>query len=239
MLFQTQQTWTGCVLFFTRITQPWITLLLFSRLKRYGQSCRFHFTVDITAQYYPILTFVENLPHDSMYLLPCPTSLGGVVVITSNAIVYVDQPSRQIVLPVNGWTSRISDIPTLSVDAAQKVVFEGSRALFVDEKLFSLSYKMAQFTPWIFWWTERLSKLTTSPPLAQTSIPSVVRNIGADHIFIGSTAGPSVLLKAATDHGNENEEVPTAVVQEDDAMEYGDEDEGLQLIHDCLFPLIL
>ena len=40
------------------------------------------------------------------------------------------------------------------------------------------------------------SKLAMSPPLAQTFIPSVVRNIGNDHIFIGST-GPIYRLKAA------------------------------------------
>jgi len=38
-----------------------------------------------------------------------------------------------------------------------------------------------------------VSKLVMSPPLAQTSIPSIVRNLGNDHIFIGTTVGPSVL----------------------------------------------
>lgn len=219
--------------------------MLFSRLKEYRDTAKVViFTLDITAQHYPILTFVENLPHDSMYLLPCPISLGGVVVVTSNAIIYVDQSSRRIVLPVNGWTSRVSDIPTLSVDVTQKVVFEGSRALFVDEKTFFLVLNDGTVYPVdILVDGKTVSKLTMSPPLAQTSIPSVVRNIGADHIFIGSTVGPSVLLKAARVeeevHGNENEQVPTAVVQEDDAMEYDDEDEGLQFINDCLFTLIL
>ena len=41
-----------------------------------------------------------------------------------------------------------------------------------------------------------VSKLTMSPPLAQSLIPSVVMNIGDGHIFIGSTNGPSILLKA-------------------------------------------
>ena len=40
-----------------------------------------------------------------------------------------------------------------------------------------------------------VSKLVMSPPLAQTSIPSIVRNLGNDHIFIGTTVGPSVLDK--------------------------------------------
>lgn len=62
-----------------------------------------------------------------------------------------------------------------------------------------------------------VSKLMMSPPLAQTSIPSIVRNIGNDHIFIGNTVGPSVLLKAAQveeEVGDEVEDVPTAIMQE-------------------------
>lgn len=76
-----------------------------------------------------------------------------------------------------------------------------------------------------------VSKLTMSPPLAQTSIPSIARNIGNDHIFVGSTVGPSVLLKAA--HVEEEVEkddmdvTPTAVVQGDKEMDY-DDDDGLQ-----------
>ena len=44
-----------------------------------------------------------------------------------------------------------------------------------------------------------VSNLMMSPPLAQSSIPSVAMSIGNDHIFIGigSTVGPSVLLEAA------------------------------------------
>ena len=206
----------------------------FSRLKEFRDTAKVViFTLDIPAQHYPILTFVENLPHDSMYLLPCPTSLGGVVVITSNAIIYVDQSSRRIVLPVNGWTSRISDIPTLSTDATRTLVLEGSRSIFVDEKTFFLILKDGTVHPVdLSVDGKTVSKLTMSPPLAQTSIPSIVRNIGNDHIFIGSTVGPSVLLKAARVQeevgGDGFDEVRTAVVREDDTMEYDDEDEGLQ-----------
>ena len=94
--------------------------------------------IDIAAQRHPILTVIENLPHDSMYLLPCPPLLGGVVVVR-NAIIYADQSFRRIILPVNGWTPRISDVLTLSADPTGKLILEGSRSIFVDEKPSSLS----------------------------------------------------------------------------------------------------
>ena len=77
-----------------------------------------------------------------------------------------------------------------------------------------------------------VSKLTMSPPLAHSSIPSVAMNIGSDHIFIGSTVGPSDLLKAAhveeedvdkdEDKGGQNS-APAAVVQ-GDPMKFDDDD---------------
>jgi cleavage and polyadenylation specificity factor subunit 1 len=69
------------------------------------------------------------------------------------------------------------------------------------------------------------------PLLAQMSIPSIVRNIGNDHIFIGSTAGPSILLNRVDKEieGNEVQEVRTAIMW----AEYDDKDEDLQMIHEC------
>jgi len=143
-------------------------LYSFSRLKEFKDTARVViFTLDITAQHYPILTFVENLPHDSMYLLPCPMSLGGVVIITSNAIIYVDQSSRRIVLPINGWLSRISDASTLSADPTLKLVLEGSRSIFVDEKTFFIFLKDGTVYPVdLLVDGKTVSKLTMSPPLA-------------------------------------------------------------------------
>ena len=75
-----------------------------------------------------------------------------------------------------------------------------------------------------------ISKLTMSPPLAQSSIPSVAMNIGNDHIFVGSTVGPSVLLKAAhveedmdKDEDKDGKYSAPAVVQ-GDPMEFDDDD---------------
>jgi len=190
------------------------------------------FTLDIATQNYPILTFVENLPHDSFSLLPCSTALGGVVITTSNALIYVDQSSKRVALPLNGWSSRISDVPLLPADPTRNLLLEGSRSVFVDDKTFFLILKDGTVYPVeIVVDGKTVSKLTMSPPLAQTSIPSIARNIGNDHIFVGSTVGPSVLLKAA--HVEEEVEkddmdvTPTAVVQGDKEMDY-DDDDGLQ-----------
>ena len=108
----------------------------------------------------------------------------------------VSQSSRRIV-PINGWTSRVSDIPTLSVDPTRNFVLECSRDIFVNEKTLLVLKDSTVYPVNLLVDGETVSKQVMSPPLAQTSIPSIVRNVGNDHISIGSTVGPSVLVKAA------------------------------------------
>jgi len=61
------------------------------------------FTLDIVTQKYPKITSVEGLSHECLAFLPCGSSLGGVVIISSNAIVYVAPSSKRVVLPVDQW----------------------------------------------------------------------------------------------------------------------------------------
>jgi cleavage and polyadenylation specificity factor subunit 1 len=116
-------------------------------------------------------------------------------------------------------------------DEPRKLILEGSRSVFVDDKTFFVILKDGAVYPVeIVADGKTVSKLTMSPPLAQSSIPSVAMNIGNDHIFIGSTVGPSVLLKAAhveedmdNDEGKDDEHSAPAVVQ-GDPMEFDDDD---------------
>ncbi|CAA7257397.1 unnamed protein product [Cyclocybe aegerita] len=212
VLFQTDQTWTG-------------------RLKEYKDTVKLIvFTLDIATQKYPIVSSVEGLPYDCLSLLPCSTSLGGVVITASNALIYIDKASKRVVLPLNGWAARISDIPLLTTDPTRTLFLEGSRSIFVDDKTFFVILKDGSIYPVeIVVDGKTVSNLVMSPALAQTAVPTVIRNIGEDHIFVGTILGPSVLLKAAhvEEEVDEMDVAPTAVVQDDNAMDYEDEDEDI------------
>ncbi|KAF8191243.1 CPSF A subunit region-domain-containing protein [Pholiota molesta] len=141
----------------------------------------------------------------------------------------ITSSSRRVALPLNGWTARTSDLPLLPLPFPDQSLFlEGSRAVFVDDRTFFLILKDGAVYPVeIVVDGKTVSRLTVSPPLAQTAVPSVATNLGADHIFIGSAVGPSVLLKAAhvEEEVEDNMDAAPAVVQDDDQMEYEDEDE--------------
>lgn len=190
-----------------------------------------------------MITVVENLPHDCSSIEPCPPSLGGVVIVSCNALIYVDQASRKTALPVNGWASRISDMPMQTLRPEEQewdLHLEGARAVFVDEHTFFTITKDGVVYPVELILDGKIvTRLSMGVPMAQTTIPSLAKNLSStlrvgegEVLFIGSTVGPSVLIKTRRTEEEvlksevKEEEVPSAVVDPPHAIEI-DEDDGV------------
>lgn len=240
VLYQTEQTWTGRLNEFKDTTKLVI------------------FTLDLsisTQSYtytYPVLAKIEGLPHDCMYIIPCTEFLvGGLVVVSGDLIIYIDS-TRRVALPVNGWGARISDLPLLALPPALDdntvgggakgdLKLEGSRATFIDDKtLFLVLADGTLYTVEVVAEGKTVTKLIMgSAPLAQTAIPAVIEPLRSTeethHFFVGSTVGPSVLLKAAHveeeyddagDQGGSAEGQTAVVDQGDGGMDWDDDDDG-------------
>ncbi|KAH7925063.1 hypothetical protein BV22DRAFT_1119797 [Leucogyrophana mollusca] len=179
VLCQTEQTWAG------RLKEHHDTTVLII------------FTLDLTTHTYPTIATVPSLPSDSTSLLPCSSSLGGAVILTPNSLIYVDQAARRVALPVNGWATRVSDMPMSKAEVGE-LTLEGSRLVFIDEKtLFVIRKDGAVHPIEIIADGRTVSKLTIGPSLAQTTIPAITLQLDGGLVFVGSMIGPSVLLKTA------------------------------------------
>ncbi|KAH0834713.1 CPSF A subunit region-domain-containing protein [Lanmaoa asiatica] len=215
VLCQSEKTWAG-------------------RLKEYRDTGRLYiFTLDLLNHTYPIITVVDNLPHDCLSLLPCAQSIGGVIILTTNSLIYVDQAARRVLLPVSGWSARVSDIPSLPLDKDLDLILEGSRLVLADERTFFVIRKDGMVHPIeIISDGRTVSKLVLSPALAQTTIPAVTRQFARGMLFVGSTVGPSVLLRAVrveeeVEEGEAEDTIaaPAAVVDTKTAMDIDDFDD--------------
>ena len=191
------------------------------------------FAIDVITHQYTVITNAEGLPHDCTSLLPCASTLGGVIILTGNSIVYVDRTARRVALPFNGWASRISDLPmppTLPGEETRNLQLEGSRVTFVDDRTLFVILKDGTVYPVeIVVDGKTVSRLTMAAALAQTTIPSVVERISEEHIFIGSTVGASILFKTArveedVESGAESAFAPAAVVDMGQSMDIDDDD---------------
>ena len=193
------------------------------------------FTLDLVTNNYPVITAVEGLPYDCFSLTPCSTATGGVVILAGNSIVFVDQSSRRVILPVNGWLPRTSDVPAPALTSQEQqrdLQLEGSRFTFVDDKTFFVILKDGTVLPVeLVLDGKTVSRLSMSDAIARTTIPAVVKRMENEHLFIGSIVGPSVLLKTAhveeeiKDEDVEMSVSPATVVAPTDTMDL-DDDEG-------------
>jgi cleavage and polyadenylation specificity factor subunit 1 len=157
-----------------------------------------------------------------------------VIAVASNSLIHVSQTGRRTVLSVNGWASRVSDMPIPALtgdDLERNLKLEGSCATFIDEKALYIVLKDGSIYPVeIIAEGRTVSQLNIGAPIARTTIPSVVKSTPGEHLFIGSIVGPSVLLKTLKVEVEIQEEdvdmhsAPTAVVDSTDIMDFDDDD---------------
>lgn len=192
VLCQPRQTWTG-------------------RLSDAQDTCQIYFvTLDLVTQVYPIIATVENLPYDCMSMKPAPMEIGGVAVLSANAIIHVDQNGRAVGRATNGWaaltSSRINDPPPKGLF----IRLEGAEIEFIDNHKSKQSYLSSLlFLPngdihVIRFIREgrSVSRLDISPSFARGTIPSGVHKLnlnkddnGGQFLFISSMVGVSFLLR--------------------------------------------
>lgn len=205
------------------------------RLKEYKDTVGlFIFTLDLVTNNYPLITAVDGLPYDCLSLTPCSTAIGGVVILASNAIIFVDQASRRVILPVNGWPPRTSDLtmPSLTPqEQLRNLQLEGARFTFVDDKTLFVILKDGTVHPVeLVLDGKTVSRLSMADALARTTIPAVVARVRDDYLFVGSMVGPSVLLRTAhVEEVIKEEDVdmdagPATVVAPADTMDLDDDD---------------
>jgi cleavage and polyadenylation specificity factor subunit 1 len=209
------------------------------RLKEHKDTVKlFIITADFITHNYPIITEVEGLPYDCFSVIPCSTFPGGVIVLSTNVIIHVGQSSRKVTLPVNGWFARASDVQTGSLaseEAARDLQLEGSHVSFVDDTNFLVILADGVLIPVeIVAEGKTVSALKMGIPQAQTTLPSTVAKGPDGYVFIGSTSGPSVLIKA----DRLEEEVPEEVGDQsvgvvDPAAKMDVDDDGLWPLVSC------
>ncbi|CAG8787288.1 5987_t:CDS:2, partial [Acaulospora morrowiae] len=89
-------------------------------------------SLDISQKMYPVIYSMDNLPHSCVKLISIPKPVGGILVITANAIIHVDQSSKGIGVSVNGYALSTTDFPLDRSFEYLGLSLEGSHHVFLD-----------------------------------------------------------------------------------------------------------
>lgn len=185
-------------------------------------------TIDLSAGgSYPLLTSVTGLPADCLYLVPCPVEVGGIVIVTGNGIVHVDQGGRIASAAVNAWWDLSTSLSTNRDSEGRKLSLEGSRAEFVSAYDMLLVLQNGQAHQVRFEMDGRAvgtikvdEQSSTVPP------PSTMVLAGAQGLFVGSAEGDSLLAKVDMVHEAVQDDVKEEETKKPDEEMEVDWDEG-------------
>lgn len=71
-------------------------------------------TLDLLTRTYPIISHTQSLPHGAQTLTPCPSTLGGVLITTPNAVLHVDQSGGVVGRAGDAWFPRVSGLTSVA-----------------------------------------------------------------------------------------------------------------------------
>jgi len=150
--------------------------------------------------------------------------------MSANGILHVDQIGRIVAVPTNGWTSRVTDVKlTENPDAATRnICLESSHLSFVAEKnVFVFTPDGYVYPIEIIVEGRAVVDIVISQPPVRITIPTVVTDVGNDHLFVGSTVGPSMLLKTVKTTVKKEDTTASTTVGPDPADADMDLDDGM------------
>ena len=181
-------------------------------------------TLDISSGgSYPLLTSVTGLPADSLYLVACPSDLGGVVIVTETGIVHVDQAGRVVGTSVNAWWAYATAIRSDGGSEGRKLSLEGSKCIFVDGRDMLLVQHNGDVHQVRFEMDGRtIGRITVEPQSSQLPPPAALVPSGDKALFVGCAEGDSTLVKIdLVREVVENDQKPDADMDWDEDL-YGD-----------------
>ncbi|KAF9961999.1 Cleavage and polyadenylation specificity factor subunit 1 [Mortierella alpina] len=179
ILFSPQQTWTGRL----AVRKDTCSLVVVS--------------LDIIHKVYPIIYSIDNLPYDCTKVIAVPKPVGGLLIVSANAIIHLDQGSTGMGVAVNGYAPMVTDFP-LQAQHHFELSLEGSHHVFLapDQILFTLR-NGEMYVVELQQEGRSLSgfKIEKAGTSMQTSCKC---SLGAGYYFVGSRYADSMLIKYST-----------------------------------------
>ncbi|KAF9194083.1 Cleavage and polyadenylation specificity factor subunit 1 [Haplosporangium sp. Z 11] len=179
ILYSPQQTWTGRL----AVRKDTCSLVVVS--------------LDITHKTYPIIYSINSLPYDCTQVIAVPKPVGGLLVVSANALIHLDQGSSGTGVAVNKYASMVTAFPLktqhsfdIALESAQHVFLAPDQILFTlrngDMYVVELQQEGRSLSGF------KIEKAGTS---MQTSC---MCSIGAEYYFAGSRYADSMLIKYST-----------------------------------------
>ncbi|CAG8638902.1 15184_t:CDS:10, partial [Funneliformis caledonium] len=151
-------------------------------------------TLDISKQKYPVVFTRDTLPQTCLKLISVPDSM-GVIIITSDAIIYIDDSSLGIGIAVNTYASSTTRFPLDKTYENLGLALEGSCHVILDNKDILLSLSNGNL--YVIKLVENEETVTgiRIEEAGNSTFPSCACKFSKGYFILGSRLGDTHLIK--------------------------------------------
>ena len=152
-------------------------------------------SLNIHQRVHPIIWSVNSLPYDCFRVMPVPKPVGGILMFTVNALIYLNQSVPPFGVSLNGFAGSSTAFP-LSPQKGIKISLDACRSCFIsnDKLLVSLKggdlYVLTLFNDGM-----RSIRKFHFQKAASSVLTTCVTKCDGPYVFLGSRVGNSLLLK--------------------------------------------
>lgn len=152
-------------------------------------------SLNVHQKVHPIIWSTTNLPFDSLYVLPVPRPIGGVLIFCTNMLIYLNQSVPPFAVSLNSFAESSSAFP-VQPQKNVKISLDCSRACFLSNDKLVISLKGGEiYVISLFIDRMRSVKRFHFEKAASSVISSCITFCGKEFLFLGSRLGNSLLLK--------------------------------------------
>ncbi|KAK9727894.1 mRNA cleavage and polyadenylation factor subunit [Basidiobolus ranarum] len=151
-------------------------------------------SLDLTKKLYPVIYSIDSLPYDCIKLIPVPKPIGGILVVSANALIHVDQSSPGQGIAVNGHASKCTNFP-LEERHELGIALEGSQHVFLSSDKLLILLKNGDFYIVELIQNGRSLSSIRMAKAGTSVLPSCACKVLDQYFFLGSRLGDSLLIK--------------------------------------------
>lgn len=152
-------------------------------------------SLNIQQKVHPIIWSVSNLPFDCVQAIPVRKPLGGTLIMSINALIYLNQSVPPYGVSLNSITDVSTNFP-LKVQEGVKITLEGAQASFISHDRLVISLKGGELYVLTLYADSMRSVRSFHFDKAAASVLTTCTCVCEDnYLFLGSRLGNSLLLR--------------------------------------------
>ncbi|KAI5737751.1 hypothetical protein M8J76_016444 [Diaphorina citri] len=183
-------------------------------------------SLNIQQRVYPVIWSVSNLPFDCIQALPVRKPLGGTLILTNNALIYLNQSIPPYGVSLNSIADASTSFP-LEPQEGISICLEGAQCAFIDTDKVVISLKGGELYV-LTLQTDSVRSVNRFhfEKSAASVLTTCVCVCGDNYLFLGSRLGNSLLLRFSVKE--KTLAPPTPIAPTDTITLDGEDDRGDQ-----------